>query len=381
MSTQGNGGRRKASARASCARRTRATCTGAAASSPTWCCRGSSEVAFLRSPVAHARIRAHRASPPGREGRCLRARGSAPKRRPIVAPSTLPSFKLSAQPSARARQGALRRRADRHVRGADARRGRGPREQVEVDIEELPALVDAHAARVDRPCACTRSGTTTSSSRSTSTTASRRRRKQRRVVVKREVALSRQAMVPMEGKAVARLLGRPRQPARGLYLDAGAAHHPHRPRAVPRHRPGAGARRSRPTSAAASATRSSLQPEELCVAWLALKYRRPFRYIEDRREHLVAGANSRQHHYRLTAYADEHGRLLALDAEVTIDGGAYSNWPFTVGARARAGDRQPAGPLRLPRLSLPDRTASRPTSRASCPIAASRAPACASRWN
>ncbi len=74
-----------------------------------------------------------------------------------------------------------------------------------------------------------------------------------------------------------------------------------------------------------------LQPEELCVAWLALQFRQPFRYIEDRREHLVAGANARQHHYRLTAYADERGRLLALDAEVTIDGGAYSNWPFTVG--------------------------------------------------
>ena len=26
----------------------------------------------------------------------------------------------------------------------------------------------------------------------------------------------------------------------------------------------------------------------------------------------------------------ERGRLLALDAEITIDGGAYSNWPFTV---------------------------------------------------
>ena len=73
-----------------------------------------------------------------------------------------------------------------------------------------------------------------------------------------------------------------------------------------------------------------LQPEELCVAWLALKFRRPFRYVEDRREHLVVGANSRQHQYRLTAHADERGRLLALDADITIDGGAYSAWPFTV---------------------------------------------------
>ena len=58
--------------------------------------------------------------------------------------------------------------------------------------------------------------------------------------------------------------------------------------------------------------------------------RKPFRYIEDRREHLIVGANSRQHHYVVTGYADERGRLLALDAEVTIDGGAYSMWPFSI---------------------------------------------------
>ncbi|MBM3572459.1 MAG: xanthine dehydrogenase family protein molybdopterin-binding subunit, partial [Alphaproteobacteria bacterium] len=74
-----------------------------------------------------------------------------------------------------------------------------------------------------------------------------------------------------------------------------------------------------------------LQPEEICVAWLAHKFKRPYRYIEDRREHLVAGANSRQHHYKLTAYASNTGRLLALDAEILIDGGAYSMWPYTIG--------------------------------------------------
>src|SRR5262249_56536207 len=71
-----------------------------------------------------------------------------------------------------------------------------------------------------------------------------------------------------------------------------------------------------------------LQPEELCIAWLALKFKRPFRYVEDRREHLVVGANSRQHHYRVTAHADERGRLLALDCAVTIDRRPDSAWPF-----------------------------------------------------
>ena len=66
------------------------------------------------------------------------------------------------------------------------------------------------------------------------------------------------------------------------------------------------------------------------MAWLAKTFKRPFRFIEDRREHLTAGANSREHHYEMVAYADRRGKLLALDARITIDGGAYSVW-FTIG--------------------------------------------------
>ena len=47
------------------------------------------------------------------------------------------------------------------------------------------------------------------------------------------------------------------------------------------------------------------------------------------RENLTAGANCREHHYRLTAYADHQGRLLGLDCEATVDAGAYSAYPFS----------------------------------------------------
>ena len=63
------------------------------------------------------------------------------------------------------------------------------------------------------------------------------------------------------------------------------------------------------------------QPEEVAVAWLAKKLARPLRWTEDRR--------TRQHHYRLTAYAYESGRLLGIDVETSVDVGAYSVWPFT----------------------------------------------------
>ena len=72
-----------------------------------------------------------------------------------------------------------------------------------------------------------------------------------------------------------------------------------------------------------------LHPEEVAVAWLAMQTRRPVRWIEDRFEHLYAGANAREHHYNITAYADNRGKLLGLKAEITIDAGAYSSYPFT----------------------------------------------------
>jgi len=144
-----------------------------------------------------------------------------------------------------------------------------------------------------------------------------------------EISLARQAMVPLEGKAVLASWDA-RSDQLVVYTSTQV---PHIIRAGIAQFLGMSQGQVRvvsPDVGGGFGYKCVLQPEELCVAWLARKCRAPFRYIEDRREHLVAGANSRQHHYRLTAYADQRGRLKALDAEITIDGGAYSNWPFTV---------------------------------------------------
>jgi carbon-monoxide dehydrogenase large subunit len=53
------------------------------------------------------------------------------------------------------------------------------------------------------------------------------------------------------------------------------------------------------------------------------------RWIEDRREHLVANANCREHHYVITAHAERDGRLLGIECEATVDSGAYSAYPFS----------------------------------------------------
>jgi carbon-monoxide dehydrogenase large subunit len=72
-----------------------------------------------------------------------------------------------------------------------------------------------------------------------------------------------------------------------------------------------------------------LLPEEVAAGFLARHLGHAVRWIEDRRESLTGNANCREHHYELTAYADRSGKLLALDAEATVDAGAYSIYPFS----------------------------------------------------
>src|SRR3954468_19249714 len=72
-----------------------------------------------------------------------------------------------------------------------------------------------------------------------------------------------------------------------------------------------------------------LLAEEVCLGWLAIRLGHPVRWIEDRREHLTANANCREHHYIISAYADRNGKLRGIDCEATVDSGAYSAYPFS----------------------------------------------------
>ena len=82
-------------------------------------------------------------------------------------------------------------------------------------------------------------------------------------------------------------------------------------------------------SAAASATRASCCPRRSRCRGQRASWASRCRWLEDRRENLIAGADCREHHYILTAYADANGKLLALDCEATVDSGAYSAYPFS----------------------------------------------------
>ena len=109
---------------------------------------GQREVAFLRSPVAHGRIRAIR-KPAGSEGTVF-VREDLVGAKDIEAASTLPSYKLSAQPPLA--HGKVRFVGEPVVMCVAKTRAEAEdlSERVELDIEELPALVDADAARLEK---------------------------------------------------------------------------------------------------------------------------------------------------------------------------------------------------------------------------------------
>ena len=288
---------------------------------------GQSEVAFLRSPIAHGRIR-RIVKPPGTEAQVF-IRADLDGVAAIVAPTTLPDYKLSeCHPLAHDKVRFVGEAVAMCVAPTRAE-AEDLTEEIEIELDELPVLLDAHAARAEPSVRIHEAWSDNSFLTLNYESGFEAKAKGAPVVVRREVALARQAMVPMEGKAV---LAHWDDRSDQLVVYA-STQVPHIIRVGLAQFLGIDQGRVRvisPDVGGGFGYKCVLQPEELCIAWLALKFRRPFRYVEDRREHLVVGANSRQHHYRLTAHADERGRLMALDAEVTIDGGAYSAWPFTV---------------------------------------------------
>jgi carbon-monoxide dehydrogenase large subunit/6-hydroxypseudooxynicotine dehydrogenase subunit gamma len=69
--------------------------------------------------------------------------------------------------------------------------------------------------------------------------------------------------------------------------------------------------------------RGEIYPEDILVLVAALRLDRPVKWIEDRREHLMATNHSRQQRHKVRAAVDAEGRLLAIDNEFFHDQGAY----------------------------------------------------------
>ena len=283
------------------------------------------DVAFVRSPHAHARVKGI-AVAPNAGGRIFTAR-DLPRLGEMRAVPQVPGFKVSGYPP-------LATQKVRYVGEAIAACIAPTRAEAEdlaktvsVDFEVLPAVIDAAAALTDAPSLVHENwsnnlfiervfqdGDIDAVARAAD------------VVVRRDYRMHRHVAVPLEGRAVLAYRDH-RLDELVVYTSTQV---PHIIRLGLSEVLGLEERRIRviaPDVGGGFGSKARLSPEEAAIAALALEVDHPVRWVEDRGEHFLASTHTRDHQYRVAAYADKRGRLLGIDVELIVDGGAYAMWP------------------------------------------------------
>ena len=307
-------------------------------------------VAFVRSPHAHARVRALDPAPalalPGVTTVATGADADFARQR-IEARSALPGYVMTAQPILAWPEARFAGEAVAAVVARDRYAAEDAAERVMVDWEPLPAalgLVDpAHGGAIVHEAA-------------PGNVLLARRFEAGQVeaalagaaaVVEREFRTNRQTAAPLEGRAgvadwsagegkltlwlgtqvphlvrhgLAEMLGLPENRIRVLAPDVGGGF----------------------------GLKAVLYPEEVALCLLAMRLGRPVKWVEQRREAFVASAHARDHHYAARAGFDGQGRLVALDVRVACNAGAYSVFPWTAGIEALMAGGLLAGPYKVP---------------------------------
>jgi aerobic carbon-monoxide dehydrogenase large subunit len=90
-----------------------------------------------------------------------------------------------------------------------------------------------------------------------------------------------------------------------------------------------------------------LIPEYVVVVWAARHFACTVAWIEDRLENLTASFHARDQRLYLCGAFDGDGRLLAIDADVLCNVGAYSNFPATCGVEPLMALADLPGPYRV----------------------------------
>ncbi|MFG1293566.1 xanthine dehydrogenase family protein molybdopterin-binding subunit [Xanthobacter versatilis] len=286
---------------------------------------GMQDVAFIRSPLAHARIRAIHV-PDDLKSRVFTA-ADLDGVKPIRAVSGLPGFKVSEQPVLAL--GKVRQVGELiAICVADTRaEAEDMAARVELDLEELPALHDMLEARKPgAPLVHEHWGDNVFLESLVNINIEAAF--DAPVKVSRTISTARQCMAPIEGRgAIIHFDHRSDQ----LVVHT-ASQMPHIVRSGLSECLSMEEGQIRiisPDVGGGFGYKAILLAEEVCLGWLAQKLRRPVRWLEDRREHLTANANCREHHYEITLYAERDGTLRGIDCEASVDSGAYSAYPFS----------------------------------------------------
>jgi len=306
---------------------------------------GIRDVAFLRSPHAHARIKSIRV-PPGMKGRIFTA-ADLPRIQPIRVVTQAAGAKSPPWPP-------LATDKVRYVGEAIAvcvAPTRGDAEDlannIQVEYEVLDAAVDAPQVwRGSRHLVHESWGDNLYLERTIEGGDIEAAARAAEITVTREYRMNRQSGAPMEGRAVLAY--------RDHRLDEvvvyASTQTPHTVRVALGEILGIEQRRIRvvaPDVGGGFGPKARLYPEEVILAALALELDHPVRWIEDRSENLLTCAHTRDHHYKVTAYADRQGKVLGVDCEIIVDAGAYGLWPQGPYQEANMAGRTLPGPYTI----------------------------------
>ena len=91
-----------------------------------------------------------------------------------------------------------------------------------------------------------------------------------------------------------------------------------------------------------------LYPEEVVTAALAVRLGRPVKWVQDRMEHLQAAFHSRDATVEAEAAAERDGRLAGMRARALCDVGAYSSFPLGCSLDPQTAGVALPGPYRVP---------------------------------
>jgi len=306
------------------------------------------QVAFVRSLHAHARIRGVETAGAARApGVVAVVTGTDPDfaRHHVRALSALPTYVATEQPILAWPKVRFAGEAVAAVVAADRYAAEDAAALVGVDYEPLPAVVDVvgdrgraivHDAAPDNVLLSRRfeNGDVDATLAGAA------------VVVERAFRTNRHTAAPMEGRGgVAQW-----NPVEGKLTLWSGTQVPHLVRHGLADILGLAENRIRvvaPDVGGGFGVKTILYPEDVALCLLAMRLGRPVKWVEQRREGLLASAHARDHHYAVRAGFDRAGALLALDVRAACNAGAYSVYPWTAGIEALMAGGLLTGPYKL----------------------------------
>jgi carbon-monoxide dehydrogenase large subunit len=310
---------------------------------------GMQDVAFVRSSVAHGHLRGVR-KPAGSQARVFTFADLGAVN-VLPAGPEMPAFKLGPYPPLATDKVRYAGQTIAACVAPTRAQAEDIADTVEVDIEELPAVVDCVAAMKPGTARLFESWADNAFITSTISEGDIARAAAAPVRLRRKFRMNRQATVTLEGRGVVAHWDA-RLEELVVHLSTQGAHVMRIGIAQSLGLPENKVRVIAPDVGGGFGGKNRLMPEEVAVAALAMKLGHPVRWIEDRREHLLASVHCRDHTYDLTISAERDGTLIGIEGDVYVDAGAYALWPTGAFMETSMAARNLPGPYRMTALKV-----------------------------